>query len=269
MIIGGITMEWKYNSVEKYICIVLDQNAHLLYSNIIKHDYCESLIEELFLDERIKGRKPRKEIYKDYFINIDEVLINKEPCYVAIIESINEDAHVENLKLNNLVYKDFSTGVYNRNMWEHIITGEANMGSLEYFSVAVIDVDDLKKVNDKIGHVEGDIIIKEVANSILKIIRREDIAIRYGGDEFLIIFPGMEEKSVLRVIGKIKKHLYSSLSRIHKKIDISVGVSEGRNLRELLDTMEQADFKMYKQKREKKHKRIWRIKGKSIIFNKE
>ena len=82
------------------------------------------------------------------------------------------------------LYHDVLTGAYNRRYYEDIasrIVGPAG--------IALMDVDDFKICNDTYGHYAGDMALKTVANTIQSCIRKSDLLIRYGGDEFLLVLP--------------------------------------------------------------------------------
>ena len=84
------------------------------------------------------------------------------------------------------LYHDVLTGTYNRRYYEDIasrIVGPAG--------IALIDVDDFKICNDTYGHYAGDMALETAANAIRSCIRNADLLIRYGGDEFLLVLPGI------------------------------------------------------------------------------
>ena len=84
------------------------------------------------------------------------------------------------------LYHDVLTGTYNRRYYEDIasrIVGPAG--------IALIDVDDFKICNDTYGHYAGDMALETAANAIRSCIRESDLLIRYGGDEFLLVLPGI------------------------------------------------------------------------------
>ena len=63
------------------------------------------------------------------------------------------------------------------------------------FSLAVVDVNGLKEINDTYGHLAGDAVLKEFASIAKGVLRQSDIIFRYGGDEFTIILPGVDEEA--------------------------------------------------------------------------
>ena len=68
----------------------------------------------------------------------------------------------------------------------------------------IIDVNRFKQVNDTYGHPAGDVVLRDIASAIRSCIRNTDILIRYGGDEFLLLFPKMSEKYMAEKNKKIK-----------------------------------------------------------------
>ncbi|ONN27837.1 diguanylate cyclase [Thermosipho affectus] len=121
-------------------------------------------------------------------------------------------------------------------------------------SVAMIDIDDFKKVNDKYGHIKGDEVLKKVAGIISGNLRDSDYVGRYGGEEFLVIFPSTQcrdAKHVLeRVLNKVREFNWSSLG-----IDI-VTFSAGvccKPKRSMLAFVKEADKNLYKAKRNGKN----------------
>ncbi len=86
-------------------------------------------------------------------------------------------------------YTDVMTGIYNRRFYE-----EKLRSSVLTAGIAMIDLDDFKVYNDVYGHGAGDLVLTTFAESIKKNVRATDRLIRYGGDEFLLIMPGMRDR---------------------------------------------------------------------------
>lgn len=98
------------------------------------------------------------------------------------------------------------------------LTGLANMGMFKKqfsvffhlakrhrcaFSLAILDVDNLKRINDQHGHQAGDAILKSVASAMKKVFRRSDVLIRYGGDEFVVLMPEMPEDKARLALNRL------------------------------------------------------------------
>jgi diguanylate cyclase (GGDEF)-like protein len=104
-------------------------------------------------------------------------------------------------KLRTQALRDPLTSLYNRRYMEDALERYANLAerSQTTLSVVMFDLDFFKKVNDEHGHAVGDAILTEVASSVVGAIRPCDIACRYGGEEFVILFPG---SSLLETVAK-------------------------------------------------------------------
>lgn len=73
-------------------------------------------------------------------------------------------------------------------------------------SLALIDIDGFKNINDKLGHAAGDEVLRVVANEILSIFRHHDLVARYGGEEFAVLLPNTQLEGALRALRKVHKH---------------------------------------------------------------
>jgi diguanylate cyclase (GGDEF)-like protein len=129
-------------------------------------------------------------------------------------------------------------------------------------SIVLIDVDGLKTINDREGHEEGDKAIWTVAAAIKKLIRGDDYLIRWGGDEFLVILPGMEEevakKRFYMLPAKIEEVRQSTrmAAKAYKKfLTASVGVTPFSTRVPFDLAMESADRAMYERKKALKEMR--------------
>ncbi|NPA12242.1 MAG: diguanylate cyclase [Epsilonproteobacteria bacterium] len=135
------------------------------------------------------------------------------------------------------------TGAYNRVFLENTIENLFNIHSKK--SVAMMDIDHFKKINDTYGHQTGDEVLKHFVQIIKKSIRKSDYLVRYGGEEFLIFMPNTNKLEAFVVVEKIRNHL-TPCGQV--KYTFSCGIAdEGDTLAEMIKI---ADERLYKAKRE-------------------
>ncbi|MGB9767841.1 MAG: GGDEF domain-containing protein, partial [Dictyoglomus turgidum] len=116
----------------------------------------------------------------------------------------------------------------------------------EDFSVVFVDIDGFKRINDTLGHSYGDYVLKEIATAIKNSIRQSDSAVRWGGDEFLILLRKADYNEALKVVNRIKDRIEDiTKGEIRISFGIETTSEEISSYRELVD---KADMKMYAQK---------------------
>jgi len=157
---------------------------------------------------------------------------------------------IKNEQLRELAITDSMTGLYNHryiidSLSERIAEAKRYKQSL---SVAMLDIDYFKKVNDNYGHLFGDFVLVRISTIIEESIRKTDIAGRYGGEEYLIIFTNTDKKSALNTLERIRKSIEKEK---WDKRDLVVTISGG--LSELKDEdysklIKKADDLLYKAK---------------------
>lgn len=154
-----------------------------------------------------------------------------------------------NVILKQRAYIDSLTGIYNRNYLEDI----RDVIDLNRYVVLMLDIDFFKNINDTYGHQVGDDILKGIAKLLRENLREDDIIIRYGGEEFLILLKKYrndpEGKWSLQVAQKLLQKI-----RDFKYRGINLTASIGLNLdthkaRNLMDAIKKADITLYKAKR--------------------
>ncbi len=112
--------------------------------------------------------------------------------------------------------------------------------------VAMIDVDNLKTINDEIGHAAGDVVIRAAANAVRNLIRADDLLFRWGGDEFVAIMPNMTRELMLSRFRKLDTGLTAkSESGFEIPFHVSWGEAEFGVERSLDEAIKLADEKMY------------------------
>jgi len=161
---------------------------------------------------------------------------------------------VENVRLRKLSITDPLTGAYNREYLQTHLPAAIEAADVrgQAYSVAMIDVDHFKRVNDRFGHDVGDAVLAQVAGRLRSAIRDDDTLIRYGGEEFLVLLP----KSVVAVAHEIAERMRNKLQRRpirvgdHEiEVRLSAGVAEHHRGRESgADLIRRADLALYSAK---------------------
>ncbi len=121
----------------------------------------------------------------------------------------------------------------------------------EPLSLAIIDLDHFKAVNDHYGHLAGDDFLRETANIILSRVRHDDIAARFGGDELVLVLPLAKLKDAEKLAKDLQEKIRNSaLSRnLNMPLTVSIGIAAlSEKCRNHLDLIEQADQALYQAK---------------------
>ncbi|MDP4182489.1 MAG: GGDEF domain-containing protein [Bacillota bacterium] len=166
------------------------------------------------------------------------------------------------IREKNLARIDFLTDIYN-------LKGFYDFGSREIdkcrrylrpLSVAYIDCDNFKQINDTYGHQTGDELLKIVAATLVDNLRNTDLAARLGGDEFAIMLSETAHEDVKNVIERVRKNLYTIVQNKNWPVTFSVGVVTFNNVPETLDeAIKKADELMYNVKKNGKDRAKFEI----------
>ena len=160
-----------------------------------------------------------------------------------------------NQALTVLSFHDQLTGLYNRRFLDEILTKGIKRAKRYHkeFAVLLLDIDHYKNINDVFGHEAGDIVLQEVSRCIQHHIRPEDIASRYGGDEFIVVLQDIDSKNALqyaerlrRAIEKLNIHYNQQMI---EKLTLSIGVAMYPMHKKTKNTLiKAADTALYKAK---------------------
>lgn len=160
------------------------------------------------------------------------------------------------LKTQDMARKDGLTGIYNRvyfgELFDKAVKTAVSKG--QFLSVALFDIDKFKSVNDTYGHIAGDKVIKMVAQVAEKYAQRySGFTCRYGGEEFLLVYPGKDEQETLKILEEFHEEIKST-TVIHEdfKIDVNIciGLSSYPNICKKPEMLvNRADISMYYGKR--------------------
>ena len=219
---------------------------------------CSNCVSMKALEEKNKKTKLEFRENNVYQVTAHYVEVDGKPKVMELIQYLDEADIVdidgsERLftKLNGFqdeLYRDVLTGIYNRRYYEDQLRKQILPAG-----IAMIDLDDFKLYNDTCGHNAGDLALTTVAGVIRGMIRRTtDILIRYGGDEFLLVMPGVKEEDFAQKLRQIQNEVHSKevpgFSRLQLSVSIGGVLSEEHKIE---NAVEMADKLMYRAKNHK------------------
>lgn len=190
------------------------------------------------------------------------------PLIIAVgtqIRQLRQTLKVTRLQLQQIEEKsirDELTGLYNRRQLhtelEHAIR-QANAQGIP-FCLSLIDVDHFKDINDRYGHLVGDLILREFGRIARDSVRESDVLGRYGGDEFMHILPDTELKGAVMHAERLRVHahflnLHSVMPQ--KSISLSIGVAQYRTGETAAEVIERADAALYRSKEHGRNRVEW------------
>ena len=206
-----------------------------------------------------KEEKVKIEIFEGnlYQIITRYVEIDGESYVMELVKELDSDweiGQIDHEKMMNLfmnyndkLYKDAITDTYNRRYYEDEIKEKKDNAG-----VALIDLDDFKLYNDTYGHNAGDVALCTVADVIKGSVRKSDRLIRFGGDEFLLVMPGIEEDAFVKKLQMIQQKVSTTNIPGYSKIQLSISVGGVLNAGETIENaVKHADHLMYQAKENK------------------
>lgn len=238
------------------------EHSEHCYSAWNRFHRCENCISQ----EAIRTSRTQSKVETDggdvYYVLASRVEIDGIPYSLECVNPISSEASdTDNdesilgqlLVRNRQVYIDSMTGVFNRRYYDERIrnlTGE--------HALAMIDIDNFKHINDAYGHPAGDEALRSVAQTIRFILRSSDELIRYGGDEFFLLFHGLPERSLARKLDEI----CSAVRRIklpeHPELQLTVSIGGIYASGRVTELIRKADIALYEAKTER---------GRAVIYN--
>jgi diguanylate cyclase (GGDEF)-like protein len=193
----------------------------------------------------IFARKPAK--LKEQVDKFNETLEQK-------IDARTKELHRSNRRLEKLATLDFLTEIPNRRYF--FTMGKKLFHSAQrnkiLLSMIVLDIDYFKKINDEYGHKIGDQVLISIANTLKKLVRKEDILARVGGEEFAIILDNANLNEAIHIADKIRSNIEESVFA-HESLEIHLTTSLGvtqftKSDEDLMTIYDRADKALYKAK---------------------
>lgn len=214
---------------------------------------CEPLIRELRAFMIFETEFQRKDQSK-YPVEVKlERLKNTDSQFLVLIHDVTERKQMEDT-IRQMAYYDSLTGLPNRNLMNDrlaVVLAHATRDQ-EQVAIMFLDLDNFKAINDSLGHETGDRLLQQAAKRIKNSLRQADTVARMGGDEFIVLAPGLRHSDDA---GKLAEKLIDLMSQPFKigdnelyigcSIGISVFPSDGTEIKTLLKN---ADLAMYRAK---------------------
>jgi len=164
------------------------------------------------------------------------------------VEAANRQLTSTRDKLEFMARMDPLTEALNRHAFHSLLSRDESGSETTDGCVAVIDIDNLKQINDRFGHSVGDKAIRAVARAVRSMIRADDMLFRWGGDEFLVLMFKLHQEEALRRMRSLNEILKENSERLTNSpvtISVSTGVCGFDSLSQLGDSIDNADQAMY------------------------
>ncbi|HQT61804.1 MULTISPECIES: diguanylate cyclase [unclassified Acidiphilium] len=147
--------------------------------------------------------------------------------------------------LDSAAHTDFLTGVLNRRGFT--IQAERRLRATSCM-LLVLDIDGFKRINDTLGHAEGDRLLRELGRICMESVRAGDVVGRLGGDEFAILIDGGTGETASSIATRIRQAFAQTLTAHGLEVGVSIGIDGAKPGNTLDDLLRQADMRLYRAK---------------------
>ena len=184
------------------------------------------------------------------------VLVNRTIVEAIEARRVQEALAIElseaNARLGHRATHDDLTGLANRALFRDVLEAHvvASAASAARVAVLYLDVDRFKVVNDSLGHLEGDELLRQVASRLRHCVRGDDLLARLGGDEFTVVAPGIDATAAIALGERIRGSFDEpfDVGGLRTVVSVSVGVALGHGESTATDLMRYADAALYEAK---------------------
>lgn len=226
------------HSPQATLCIPMSAQGEVFGLFYLRSDHQSQVMDGTYLDEDGVGITPSKQRL---------AMTTSEQIGLALSNLLLRE------KLRSQAMRDPLTGLYNRRYMKESLMRETRRvaRSGEGLGIIMMDVDTFKDVNDRYGHVAGDTLLKRLASFLQSQVRIEDIACRFGGDEFTLILPGISLEALLQraeLIRKNVKNIYTehdgrTLGDLRLSLGVGIFPQHGSTGEEVLQAADEALYR--------------------------
>ncbi|MHA2938100.1 sensor domain-containing diguanylate cyclase [Vibrio sp. RC27] len=148
-------------------------------------------------------------------------------------------------RLEQMATVDTLTGAYNRQGFDTLVAKSMKNAKHTHspLTIAMLDIDHFKSINDKFGHLAGDNVLQQVAKTCQSELRKEDAFCRWGGEEFIVILPGLNIHDATRAMERLTRSI--ERQPFDPKVTVSIGVSQLQEKETVPSLIRRADKAMY------------------------
>jgi diguanylate cyclase (GGDEF)-like protein/PAS domain S-box-containing protein len=209
-----------------------------------------SFFERLRRDGRVDGFEAQLRTARGdglwVIMSANVIEIEGEPCFFVSFAQIDEQKALE-ARLEHLASTDELTGVVNRRRLFELAKADLDRAERygRPFSVAMIDVDHFKKLNDEHGHAAGDSALRALVGIVAPVLRKVDVLGRYGGEEFLLLLAETDAEGASEVAERVRAAIEAESGSHGHAITVSVGVAQRFEAEGLDALLRRADGALY------------------------
>lgn len=228
-----------------------------------KSDFKNNLDKNFSIDNRLSLDRHNKIILLRMHgiefnaeLTITKVVVNNQQIkeFNLHLRDITQQIKLQR-KMTKLAYHDPLTDLYNRGFFIKKLQQEIDFASRHNTTIALmfIDLDQFKSINDNLGHKAGDAVLKVVATRLNEVVREGDIICRWGGDEFIMLFPNLSKQSIISqkaedILNHMRAPYFYQGAKLAIRSSIGITLSSQENLQPE-QLIQQADMALYAAKR--------------------
>lgn len=211
----------------------------------------EMILLAYALADRLYTSRKEKELAQAELLHAQQQLVDNlqasERKLEDLVERRTHELLIKNHELEHLSVTDQLTGIYNRLKLHHRLSDELERCKRynTRFSLLMIDVDHFKSINDHYGHDSGDQVLKAIADTLVSNSRINDVAGRWGGEEFLMIMPETDIQGAKTLAEELRKAISELTFTDNFNVTVSIGVTQATDADTIKTIFNRADKALY------------------------